>query len=72
MLGLALGPGIYAAVLALFGYASSTTGPAEQTDTARLGVLLGFGVLPAVLIAGALMFLRGYDLTRERVAGLAS
>jgi glycoside/pentoside/hexuronide:cation symporter, GPH family len=71
MLGLALGPGIYAAVLALFGYVSSTTGPAEQTDTARLGVLLGFGVVPAVLIAGALMFLRGYDLTRERVAGLA-
>jgi Na+/melibiose symporter-like transporter len=71
-LGLALGPGIYALVLAMFGYVSSTTGPAEQSATAKLGVLLGFGVLPAVIIAGALVFMRGYDLTRERVAGLAS
>jgi Na+/melibiose symporter-like transporter len=71
-LGLALGPGIYAGVLALFGYVSSTTGPAAQSDTARLGVLLGFGILPAVVIGGALWFLRGYDLTRERVAGFTS
>lgn len=71
-LGLALGPGIYAGVLATFGYVSSTTGPAEQTDTARLGVLLGFGILPALVIGVALVFLRGYDLTAERVAGHAS
>lgn len=70
-LGLALGPGIYAAVLAMSGYVSSTTGPAEQSATATLGVLLGFGILPGVIIAGALLFMRGYDLTRERVAGLA-
>jgi glycoside/pentoside/hexuronide:cation symporter, GPH family len=68
-LGLALGPGLYAAVLAAFGYVSSTTGTLAQSDTARLGVLLGFTVLPAVLVAGALWFLRGYDLTPSRLAG---
>ena len=47
-LGLALGPGIYALMLQLFGYVSSSTGEAAaQDDTARLGVLLGFTVVPA-------------------------
>jgi len=67
-LGLALGPGMYAVVLAVFGYVSSTTGTVTQSDTARLGVLLGFTVLPAVLVAGALVLLRGYDLTPERLS----
>ncbi|WP_281896122.1 MFS transporter [Phytohabitans aurantiacus] len=66
-LGLALGPGIYAVVLQLFGYASSATGqPMAQDGTARLGVLLGFTVLPAVVVAVALAFLRGYDDTFAR------
>lgn len=66
-LGLALGPGIYAVVLQLFGYASSATGQAmAQDSTARLGVLLGFTVLPAVVVAAALAFLRGYDDTFAR------
>jgi GPH family glycoside/pentoside/hexuronide:cation symporter len=66
-LGLALGPGIYAVVLQLFGYASSATGqPMVQDGTARLGVLLGFTVLPAVVVASALAFLRGYDDTFAR------
>ncbi|GAB7048763.1 MFS transporter [Catenuloplanes indicus] len=50
--GLALGPGVFALVLALFGYVSSDTGQAAaQTGTAKLGVLLGFTVLPALLVA---------------------
>jgi Na+/melibiose symporter-like transporter len=70
--GLALGPGIYALVLQLSGYASSSTGDAAaQTDGAKLGVLLGFTVLPAVLVAAALVFLRGYDLTEERLRSVA-
>ncbi|GIJ49243.1 MFS transporter [Virgisporangium aliadipatigenens] len=68
-LGLALGPGLYAVVLAAFGYVSSTTGTLAQSATARTGVLLGFTVLPAVLVGGALWFLRGYDLTPTRLAG---
>ncbi|GAA0901751.1 MFS transporter [Virgisporangium ochraceum] len=71
-LGLALGPGVYAVVLAVFGYVSSTSGTVAQSSSARLGVLLGFTVLPAVLVAGALVFLRGYDLTPEKLSEVQS
>lgn len=68
-LGLAFGPGIYGLVLQVFGYVSSDTGSAAaQSDTARLGVLLGFTVLPAVLVALPLLLLRRYDLTPARLA----
>jgi glycoside/pentoside/hexuronide:cation symporter, GPH family len=60
-LGLALGPGIYALILQLFGYVSSATGTAVAQDaTARLGVLLGFSVVPAALMSGAVVLLRPY------------
>jgi Na+/melibiose symporter-like transporter len=60
-LGLALGPGIYALILQLFGYVSSSTGTAVAQDaTARLGVLLGFSVVPAALMTGAVLLLRAY------------
>lgn len=68
-LGLALGPGIFALILAASGYVSSDSGAAAaQTGTARLGVLLGFTVVPAVVVALALYPLRGYDLDQERPA----
>jgi len=57
--GLALGPGIYALMLQLFGYVSSSSGEAAVQDaTARLGVLLGFTVIPAVLVGAAVLLLR--------------
>ena len=60
-LGLALGPGIYALILQSFGYVSSATGEsAVQSGTARLGVLLGFTVVPALLVGPAVLLLRGY------------
>ncbi|NMO54939.1 MFS transporter [Actinoplanes sp. TBRC 11911] len=60
-LGLALGPGLYALILQLFGYVSSSTGDAAaQDDAARLGVLLGFTVVPAVLVAAAVLLLGAY------------
>jgi len=60
--GLALGPGIYALMLQLFGYVSSDSGEAAAQDgTARLGVLLGFTVLPAVVVGAAVLLMRGYD-----------
>jgi len=71
-LGVALGPGVYAVVLALFGYVSSTSGTIEQSSTARTGILLGFTVLPALLVAGALVLLRGYDLTPERLSEVSA
>jgi GPH family glycoside/pentoside/hexuronide:cation symporter len=67
--GLALGPGLYLLVLQVFGYVSSSSGTAAVQDgTARLGVLLGFTVLPAVIVGLAVLLMRGYDLTEERLA----
>jgi glycoside/pentoside/hexuronide:cation symporter, GPH family len=65
-LGLALGPGLYALILQIFGYVSSSTGEAAaQDDTARLGVLLGFTVVPALLVGAAVLLLRAYrDVAR--------
>ncbi|MEU4713950.1 MFS transporter [Micromonospora purpureochromogenes] len=61
--GLALGPGLYGLVLQISGYVSSDTGTAAaQSDQARLGVLLGFTVLPALLVGLAVLLLRGWTL----------
>ena len=60
-LGLALGPGIYALILQVFGYVSSSSGEAAPQDgTAKLGVLLGFTVVPAVLVGAAVLLLGAY------------
>jgi Na+/melibiose symporter-like transporter len=62
-LGLALGPSIFGVVLQVFGYVSSTTGSsAPQSALAVQGVLLGFTLVPAVIVGLALVFLRGYSL----------
>ncbi|MBB5872540.1 Na+/melibiose symporter-like transporter [Allocatelliglobosispora scoriae] len=67
-LGLALGPGIYAAVLAISGYVSSSTGiAAAQSSGARLGVLLGFTAIPALLVGPIIVLLRRYDLTEQQL-----
>lgn len=61
--GLALGPGLYGLVLQLSGYVSSATGvAADQPASARLGILLGFTALPALLVAAPVVLLRGYLL----------
>jgi Na+/melibiose symporter-like transporter len=67
--GLALGPQIFGWILSAFGYVSSTTGNSlPQTSHAELGVLLGFTVVPGVIVGLALLFMRAYDLTAERMA----
>lgn len=71
--GLALGPGIFGLTLELFGYVPSTSGTtADQSGTAELGVLLGFTVVPGVVVGLALLFLRAYDLTADRLAGMVT
>ena len=61
-LGLAVGPYLFGQTLEIFGYVPSTSGTAApQTATAELGVLLGFTVVPGVVVALALLFLRGYE-----------
>jgi len=61
--GLALGPYIFLQTIGLFGYVPSTTGEAApQSSTAELGVLLGFTVVPGIVVGLALLFLRAYKL----------
>ncbi len=60
--GLALGPGVFGLVLQAFGYVSSASGTAvAQSGTARLGILLGFTLVPALVVALPLLVLRGYE-----------
>jgi Na+/melibiose symporter-like transporter len=67
--GLALGPGIFALFLQFCGYISTTSGhPVVQPASVRVGVILGFTVAPAVLVAGGLLLLRSYRLAASVVA----
>jgi Na+/melibiose symporter-like transporter len=67
-LGLALGPGVYALVLAVGGYRSSTDDDSiVQPDSALTAITVGFSVLPAVLILVSLLWLRRYALTAAEV-----
>jgi Na+/melibiose symporter-like transporter len=66
-LGLALGPGLFAVVLALGGYRSSTDGDVAQPDSALNAITLGFSVLPAALVLLSLVWLVRYSLTSDDV-----
>ena len=50
-LGLALGPLLYAGVLAAGGYVSSTDAAATQPASAHTAITLGFTIVPAALVA---------------------
>jgi Na+/melibiose symporter-like transporter len=66
-LGLALGPGVFALVLAIGGYRSSTDGDVAQPDSALTAIVLGFSVLPALLVLLSLVWLRRYALDAATV-----
>lgn len=71
--GLALGPLVYAGVLAFGGYVSSTDGLAQQPDSALTAIAWGFGLLPAVLIGLSFITLVRYRLDQSEVdAALAT
>jgi glycoside/pentoside/hexuronide:cation symporter, GPH family len=74
--GLAVGPGIYALTLAASGFVSSTfTEPATQPGSARTAVLLGFSLVPALLMVASLPALRAFtrhSRASRSTAGLAS
>jgi glycoside/pentoside/hexuronide:cation symporter, GPH family len=67
-LGLALGPGLFALVLAIGGYESSTTGDVVQSDATLTAITYGFSVLPAVLVLLSLWSLSRYRLDAREVA----
>ena len=65
-LGLALGPGLYAVVLAAGGYVSSTAGTvATQPSSALVAIIIGFSVVPALLVLASLVPLSRCRLTEE-------
>jgi Na+/melibiose symporter-like transporter len=66
-LGLALGPGLYALVLAAGGYVSSTGRDAVQPDSAVTAIVFGVSVVPVVLTAASFLTLRRYRLTADEV-----
>jgi GPH family glycoside/pentoside/hexuronide:cation symporter len=66
-LGLALGPGLFALVLALGGYRSSTDGDVAQPESAQTAITLGFSVLPAALVLLSLVWLVRYALGSAEV-----
>lgn len=66
-LGLALGPGLYALVLSVGGYVSTTDRTVTQPDSALNAIVVGFSVIPAALIAVSLLSLRRYRLTQRAV-----
>jgi GPH family glycoside/pentoside/hexuronide:cation symporter len=71
-LGMAFGPFLYAAVLALGGYVSSTAGDVTQPDSAVTAIAVGFTVLPALLVLVSLVFLARYRLDEAAVRAAES
>ena len=67
-LGLALGPAVFALVLALGGYLSSQGREITQPGSALTAITLGFSVLPAALTLASLWWLRQYTLDAAEVA----
>jgi glycoside/pentoside/hexuronide:cation symporter, GPH family len=71
--GFAVGPAIFAAILAVTGFIETEGGIIiEQPASALVGVRIGFSLLPAVLMAISLFFLRRYKLDPETVAVLGA
>lgn len=64
--GLALGPAVFALVLQLGGYRSGAD--AVQPDSAVTAIVVGFALLPVVLILASLWWLARYSLDASEVA----
>ncbi|NEB75606.1 MFS transporter, partial [Streptomyces sp. SID14478] len=70
-LGLALGPGLFGLVLALGDFASSDADHrVAQPDSALTAIVVGFGILPAVLLLLSLPLLARYRLTEAELTRL--
>ena len=67
-LGLALGPAVFALMLALGGYLSSEGRDISQPGSALTAIALGFSIVPAALTILSLWWLRQYTLDPAEVA----
>ena len=59
-LGLALGPGLYAVVLAFGGYVAVAGSATAQPDSAVTAIVVGFSLVPALLVTLSLLTLRAF------------
>ncbi|OZM72424.1 MFS transporter [Amycolatopsis antarctica] len=66
-LGLALGPGLFGLILSIGGYVSTVDSSAGQPDSAVTAIVLGFSLLPAILVVLALPLLRRGVLEGDHV-----
>ena len=69
---LALGPALFALMLALGGYLSSEGRDISQPDSALTAIALGFSLVPAALTILSLWWLRQYTLDPAEVAAATS
>lgn len=71
--GFAVGPAIFALILALTGFIETEGGILiSQPESALLGVRIGFALLPAFLMTLSLLVLRRYRLDSETIAALGA
>ena len=70
-LAFATGGALAAFVLGYMGYQSSTTGYAQQPDSAIVAIYLCMGVLPAIMVLLSCVFLFFYDLDEPRIREMA-
>jgi GPH family glycoside/pentoside/hexuronide:cation symporter len=68
-LAFAVGPAVAGVVLSLTGFAESKGGGGAQTPEAVRGLLLNFGVMPAIFGVGALILLWFYRLDERTISG---
>lgn len=66
-LAFATGGALAAFILGYMGYQSSTTGYAQQPDSAIVAIYICMGVLPAVMVLLSCLFLYFYDLDELRI-----
>ena len=71
--GFAVGPAVFAAILAITGFMETEGGILiDQPASALVGVRIGFALLPALLMALSLLLLRFYRLDPEVIAALGA
>ncbi|EOM78584.1 hypothetical protein Rrhod_0122 [Rhodococcus rhodnii LMG 5362] len=66
--GLAFGPALFLAMLALGGFVSSTGDAAPQPDSAITAIAAGFSLVPAALVAVSIVVLHRFRPTTESAA----
>jgi glycoside/pentoside/hexuronide:cation symporter, GPH family len=70
--GFAVGPAVLASLLAITGFVETEGGViVDQPPSAITGILLGFAIVPAVVVLASLLLLRRYDLDEATVRSFA-